>query len=97
MLSRIVPRLAPTLRPHARGLSAAVISGTEISKDIRTEVADQARVMKERHGEVPGLAVVLVGQRPAAPAARRPVPAELATGGGRILWPPPSDHVHRVS
>ena len=64
MLSRIVPRLAPTLRPHARGLSAAVISGTEISKDIRTEVADQARVMKERYGEVPGLAVVLVGQRP---------------------------------
>ena len=45
-------------------MSASVISGTDFSKDIRAEVADQVTEMKERYGEVPGLAVVLVGQRP---------------------------------
>ena len=64
MLSRIVPRLAPTVRHYPRCMSASVISGTDFSKSIRVEVADQVTEMKERYGEVPGLAVVLVGQRP---------------------------------
>eukprot|EP00937_MAST-01D_sp_MAST-1D-sp2_P001443 g1443.t1 len=45
-------------------MAASVISGTHISKKIRSEVAAQAEEMKNKWGETPGLAVVLVGERP---------------------------------
>ncbi len=43
-----------------------IIDGTQISADIRAEVADEVSRMKEEHGLVPGLAVVLVGEDPAS-------------------------------
>lgn len=41
-----------------------VISGTDISKTIRAEIAVNTAAMKEATGLVPGLAVILVGSRP---------------------------------
>ena len=45
---------------------AELIDGKQISADIRAEVAEAVRKMKEERGFVPGLAVVLVGEDPAS-------------------------------
>ncbi len=47
-------------------MSAQIISGKEIASDIRAEVKERVAVLKEAHGLVPGLAVVLVGEDPAS-------------------------------
>ena len=46
------------------GTEATLISGTAIAKEIRAELAEHVVEMKETHGILPGLAVVLVGERP---------------------------------
>ncbi|MCL4473162.1 MAG: bifunctional methylenetetrahydrofolate dehydrogenase/methenyltetrahydrofolate cyclohydrolase FolD [Actinobacteria bacterium] len=43
---------------------AEIIDGKKISADIRAEVAEDVRKMKEQYGLTPGLAVVLVGDDP---------------------------------
>lgn len=43
---------------------ATKISGTQISKDIREELKDQVALLQAEHKVTPGLAVVLVGERP---------------------------------
>ena len=43
--------------------TAVVLDGKLISMEIRSKIADEVRRMKKCLGEVPGLAVVLVGQR----------------------------------
>jgi 5,10-methylene-tetrahydrofolate dehydrogenase/methenyl tetrahydrofolate cyclohydrolase len=43
---------------------AKKISGTEISKQIREELKDQVKLLQDEHSVTPGLAVVLVGERP---------------------------------
>ena len=45
---------------------AAIISGTQIASDIREEVKKETAELKAKHGLVPGLAVVLVGNDPAS-------------------------------
>jgi len=47
-------------------LSARVIDGVALAKEIRAEVADGVAEMKARHNIVPGLAVVVVGDDPAS-------------------------------
>ena len=47
-------------------MTATLIDGTAIAKEIRSEVAEGVAEMKTRHGVVPGLAVVLVGDDPAS-------------------------------
>mgnify|MGYP002640681639 CR=1 FL=1 len=47
-------------------MAAEVISGTEIAKQVRTEVAEEVATLKSKHNLVPGLAVVLVGDDPAS-------------------------------
>ncbi|XP_068668575.1 bifunctional protein FolD 1, mitochondrial-like isoform X2 [Aristolochia californica] len=42
---------------------AAVIDGKSMADEIRLEIADEVRRMKDTLGKVPGLAVVLVGER----------------------------------
>ena len=46
-------------------MAAQIISGTDIARDIRTELGERVAAMAE-HGVVPGLAVVLVGADPAS-------------------------------
>jgi len=47
-------------------MSAKIISGTEIAKQIREELKKEIKELKERHGVTPGLATVLVGDDPAS-------------------------------
>ena len=47
-------------------MAAEVISGTEIAKQVRAEVAEEVALLKSQHNLVPGLAVVLIGDDPAS-------------------------------
>ncbi|RJQ39149.1 MAG: bifunctional 5,10-methylene-tetrahydrofolate dehydrogenase/5,10-methylene-tetrahydrofolate cyclohydrolase [Dehalococcoidia bacterium] len=47
-------------------MTAQLISGTEISKQIREELTKEIADLKAKHGIVPGLATVLVGSDPAS-------------------------------
>ena len=46
-------------------MTAQLIDGNQLSKQLRTEVATRAQALKAR-GITPGLAVVLVGDNPAS-------------------------------
>jgi len=47
-------------------MSAEIISGTNIAKQIREELKEEISGLKEKHNLVPGLATVLVGSDPAS-------------------------------
>ena len=47
-------------------MSAKIISGTEIRKKILEEIAVEVKEIKEKHGVVPGLVTILVGENPAS-------------------------------
>ena len=47
-------------------MSAKIISGTEIAKEIRVELKQEIAELKEKHGLTPGLATILVGDDPAS-------------------------------
>ena len=47
-------------------MTAQIISGTEVAKEIRTELKEEIAELKEKHNLVPGLATVLVGEDPAS-------------------------------
>ena len=47
-------------------MAAKIISGTEIAAQIREELKTEVAEMKEKHGVVPGLVTILVGQNPAS-------------------------------
>src|SRR5210317_2105819 len=47
-------------------MSAKIISGKDVAKEIREELKKEVDEMKEKHGVVPGLVTILVGQNPAS-------------------------------
>ncbi len=47
-------------------MTAKIISGTQIAKQIRNELKAEVSMMKEKHGVVPGLVTILVGENPAS-------------------------------
>ncbi|HEY33055.1 MAG TPA: bifunctional methylenetetrahydrofolate dehydrogenase/methenyltetrahydrofolate cyclohydrolase FolD [Dehalococcoidia bacterium] len=47
-------------------MTAQIISGTEIAKEIRAELKQEIADLKEKHNVVPGLVTVLVGADPAS-------------------------------
>jgi methylenetetrahydrofolate dehydrogenase (NADP+)/methenyltetrahydrofolate cyclohydrolase len=47
-------------------MTAKIISGTEIRKQILEEIAAEVKEIKEKHGIVPGLVTILVGENPAS-------------------------------
>jgi len=47
-------------------MSAKIISGTEIRKQILEEIKAEVAEIKEKHGVVPGLVTILVGENPAS-------------------------------
>lgn len=47
-------------------MSAKIISGTETAKAIREELKTEIEELKEKHGVVPGLVTILVGEDPAS-------------------------------
>ena len=46
-------------------MTAQIIDGNALSRQLRTEVAERAAALKAR-GVTPGLAVILVGDNPAS-------------------------------
>lgn len=47
-------------------MTARIIDGKKIAQDIREELKNEVRLMKEKKGVVPGLGVILVGEDPAS-------------------------------
>ena len=47
-------------------MTAKLIKGTEIREEILKEIADDVAEIKEKHGIVPGLVTILVGENPAS-------------------------------
>ena len=47
-------------------MTAEIISGTQIRKEILAELKQEVEEMKEKHGVVPGLVTILVGSSPAS-------------------------------
>ena len=47
-------------------MTAKIISGTEIREQILEEIAAEVKEIKEKHGVVPGLVTILVGENPAS-------------------------------
>ena len=47
-------------------MSAEIIDGKAIAEKIRQEIKHEVESLKSRHGIVPGLAVILVGEDPAS-------------------------------
>ncbi len=47
-------------------MTAKLIKGTEIREEILKEIADEVKELKEKHGAVPGLVTILVGENPAS-------------------------------
>ena len=47
-------------------MSAKIISGVEIAKEIRAELKEEVAALKEKHNLTPGLVTVLVGEDPAS-------------------------------
>ena len=47
-------------------MTAKLIKGTEIREKILKEIADEVKEIKEKHGAVPGLVTILVGENPAS-------------------------------
>jgi methylenetetrahydrofolate dehydrogenase (NADP+)/methenyltetrahydrofolate cyclohydrolase len=49
-------------------MTAEILDGSKISKEIRKKVGEEVEVLKEKHGFVPGLAVIQVGDVPESSA-----------------------------
>jgi methylenetetrahydrofolate dehydrogenase (NADP+)/methenyltetrahydrofolate cyclohydrolase len=47
-------------------MTAKLIKGTEIREEILKEIADEVKEIKNKHGAVPGLVTILVGENPAS-------------------------------
>jgi len=47
-------------------MTAEIINGAEISKQIRQELKDEVVRLREKHNVVPGLATIIVGENPAS-------------------------------
>ena len=47
-------------------MTAKLIKGTEIREDNLKEIAGEVKEIKEKHGAVPGLMTILVGENPAS-------------------------------
>jgi methylenetetrahydrofolate dehydrogenase (NADP+)/methenyltetrahydrofolate cyclohydrolase len=47
-------------------MAAKIISGTEVAKQIREELAKEVAILKEKYNVVPGLVTILVGENPAS-------------------------------
>jgi len=47
-------------------MTAKIISGTEIAKEIREELKQEVETLRAKHGLTPGLVTVLVGENPAS-------------------------------
>ncbi len=71
-------------------MTAEIISGKEVAKAIRAELKEEVAELKEKHGIVPGLATVLVGEDPASVSyvtAKNKTCKELGMNSKQITLP----------
>ncbi|PIE58368.1 MAG: bifunctional 5,10-methylene-tetrahydrofolate dehydrogenase/5,10-methylene-tetrahydrofolate cyclohydrolase [Desulfobulbus propionicus] len=71
-------------------MSARIIRGTEIAKIIRQELALEVAQLTEKHGVVPGLVTILVGEDPASQsyvAAKNKIAKNLGIRSEQITLP----------
>ncbi|MDZ7640789.1 MAG: bifunctional methylenetetrahydrofolate dehydrogenase/methenyltetrahydrofolate cyclohydrolase FolD [Desulfurivibrio sp.] len=71
-------------------MSAKIISGTEVAKTIRAELQQEVAELKDKHGVVPGLVTILVGEDPASQsyvAAKNKTAKELGIYSEQITLP----------
>ena len=47
-------------------MTAQILSGTEIAKEIREQLTNEVAELKAKHNVVPGLVTILVGEDPAS-------------------------------
>lgn len=71
-------------------MSAKIISGTEVAKEIRAELKTEVENLKAKHNVVPGLVTILVGEDPASQsyvAAKNKTAKELGIHSEQITLP----------
>ncbi|ADH85532.1 bifunctional methylenetetrahydrofolate dehydrogenase/methenyltetrahydrofolate cyclohydrolase FolD [Desulfurivibrio alkaliphilus] len=71
-------------------MSAKIISGTEVAKEIRAELKTEVETLKAKHNVVPGLVTILVGEDPASQsyvAAKNKTAKELGIHSEQITLP----------
>ncbi|MDF1615045.1 bifunctional methylenetetrahydrofolate dehydrogenase/methenyltetrahydrofolate cyclohydrolase FolD [Desulfurivibrio dismutans] len=71
-------------------MSAKIISGTEVAKEIRIELKSEVETLREKHNVVPGLVTILVGEDPASQsyvAAKNKTAKELGINSEQITLP----------
>ncbi len=71
-------------------MTAQIISGTEVAKQIREEIKQEVADLKAKHNIVPGLATVLIGDDPASKsyiAGKEKAALALGIYSERIDWP----------
>ena len=66
-------------------MSAKIIDGKTIAAGLRGKVAAEAARIKQAHGLVPGIAVVLVGENPASQVYVRSKAKAVAEAGMRAF------------
>ena len=54
------------IKGENRTMTAKLIKGTEIGEDILKEIEQEVKEIKAKHGKVPGLVTILVGENPAS-------------------------------
>ena len=47
-------------------MTAKLIKGTEIREEILNDIEEEVKTIKDKHGVVPGLVTILVGENPAS-------------------------------
>jgi len=71
-------------------MAAEIISGTKVAEDIRAELKEQVKELKEKEGITPGLALVRVGDDPASVSyvsGKTKASEELGIYSETILYP----------
>ena len=72
-------------------MSAKLLKGAEVAKEIRAELKVEVQELQEKHGVVPGLVTILVGENPASQSyvrAKQSTAHELGFYSVRIASPP---------
>ena len=73
-------------------MTARIIDGKAVARKLRTEYAERIADLKSRHGVVPGIAVILVGDNPASQVyVRNKISACKDTGIHSELYQLPAD------
>jgi methylenetetrahydrofolate dehydrogenase (NADP+) / methenyltetrahydrofolate cyclohydrolase len=66
LLNTFIAVYKTVVKIRGKRMTAQIISGTEVAKEIREELKVEVAGLLEKHGVVPGLVTILVGENPAS-------------------------------